>query len=85
MTASLTDLLTEKDQATLAELLNGLITFDPETEISKLFTPAQIGNLVRAFGLIRSSGQGNYGHGAIEIVVRDGKVAGVNYTVKSKI
>ena len=80
MTASLTDLLTEKDQATLAELLNGLITFDPETEISKLFSPAQIGQIVQACYDVRG-----HGYGRVEIVCVDGKWKGINSLKQNKI
>jgi hypothetical protein len=60
LTVSLNDLLTEKDQETLAELLNGLITFDPEAELSRLFTPANLKKIISAGFSIRraASGQG---------------------------
>ena len=80
MTASLTDLLTEKDQAALAELLNGLITFDPETEISKLFTPAQISQILQACYDVRG-----HGYGRVEIVCVDGKWKGINSLKQNKI
>ena len=61
MTASpLDDPLTQEQQETLAEWLKGVTQFDPETEMSKLFTPVSLKKiLVGGYAIRREwNGQG---------------------------
>lgn len=82
----LNDLLSVEQQQSLADILNGLVKFDPETELLKILTPAQIGTLVRdLLDVMSSSGDGRArGYGRVEIVITEGRIAGFNRFIQRK-
>jgi len=76
---SLADLLNAEQQQQLADLLSPL-TLDYTTELTRLLSPAHFKLVLDALLGLRKE----RGHGSVEIVVRDGYVAGVNETRRRK-
>lgn len=77
---SLDDLLNEEQQQQIADVLSPLLTIDYSAELSRLLKPAHFSLVIEALMDLRK----DYGHGSVEIVVRDGYVAGVNETRRRK-
>lgn len=77
---SLDDLLNEEQQQRIADILSPLLTIDYAAELSRLLTPAHFSLFLDAILEIHK----DRGFGSVEVVMRDGRVAGINKTRRMK-